>query len=530
MDGESGNRLRKLAQACMLVSSAGLMPAQGAFGACGDTERASPIYQAVDACRTRSVANETLIAQAAVTGGTLAPVLCIAGSNTGMPGSGLSPELCRDPAQFVCSRSQNSGYMLDSRCRVTILEQSEAGATPDAVTARCDVEARQATFIDGKASECPGHTLTDSCRATLRARYRRELARLERDVAYTPGRRAKFTELFDRVKDTYMRMIDGSSHLPQAMKSYLKARINRTTLPLTDSSLASRDHSTCHNSEPGGPSTGVYNSFEGLTGLNHTVHFCIGQAMNLDLSNPYTIMLVIGHELSHSIDPCALEMDVLYRTNPGSAAPHIGDRRVYPGLVSCLRGGDADHGCSGPGAVLHCNTRESRREVCRAEASAYAPAYPWTETYNGCWNTTGGQPSCFHPVHGDTHGSSNLADYRRTGVPYEQSGESFSDFMGAEVLGQIIAEDSAAGGRSVPPLTAGDRRDILLSNASTLARLHGVCLDRTTTPNTPDEHPPGFMRVNRFMMGSEGFRNSIGCPTVFPGAAEGGNPRTCHAL
>jgi hypothetical protein len=51
--------------------------------------------------------------------------------------------------------------------------------------------------------------------------------------------------------------------------------------------------------------------------------------------------------------------------------------------------------------------------------------------------------------------------------------------------------------------------------SSAFSRLHGVCLQS----NTPDEHPPGYLRLNRMIMGSRSFREAVGC-------SRGGAPGT----
>jgi hypothetical protein len=90
-----------------------------------------------------------------------------------------------------------------------------------------------------------------------------------------------------------------------------------------------------------------------------------------------------------------------------------------------------------------------------------------------------------------------LADYRKHGPKEDQSGESFSDFMAGEILGKILKQEKSL----------QVKRDSLVAITSTLSRLHGLCLKK----NTPDSHPPGFLRMNRIMMSSQEFRESIGC-------------------
>jgi hypothetical protein len=214
---------------------------------------------------------------------------------------------------------------------------------------------------------------------------------------------------------------------------------------------------------------------------------CAGFVANLEQMNPYLLMEILGHELSHSIDPCALERVALIETN--RAAPHRANE-AFPGLLECLRGGSGDRGC-GEGAALHCTTPQGIREECGTDLR--------------CFSEASATPNCDHAGAGHMHQVGPVresGDYRDAGVALEQSGESFGDFMGAEIVGRLMARDTAT-----PPGTpdALGKRDALVAIASAYSRLHGICM----SSNTPDEHPPGYLRVNRLIMGSQNFREAI---------------------
>lgn len=539
---------------CQLLA-AGTM--HTASAACGDAEKKTTIYRALQECKSTAAPLEAVqIGQLAAEAG-VEKVYCRTGTSTGILGQDLDSALCGDPSAFVCRASAGSGNILDSQCHLMAMDVADNNNTPEVSSVRCEVAAAQSALIDAHRSECPAKLSADDCRAQLSITYRKEINSAERKLVYTPERVIKVAKLFNRVKKQYLALIDSSTRIPEERKRMLKKMIalDRLRIPPEGKPPASLPgaselreatfsvDTSCDNSDPYGSSNAIYNDSYTKSD-DTTMNLCVGVFENLDNLNPYHVMTIIGHELSHSIDPCSLEQAYWYRAaggksedKPHNGAPGIADR-FFPGLVSCLRGGAGPDGCdtppgasaSDPRPFSRCTTWEGRRDECTEYANLSGGpegSAAWQDAYNGCDIESANTPSCTWGGEDPMRDPKNTASYRQHGAQLSQIGESFADFMGSEVVGRIIREDSqpsAAGVRFPGPIDLAGRRDLLISAASVFSRLHGVCVDH----NTLDQHPPGYLRTDRFMMGSQSFREAIGCGNTIPPADRGGT--TCHGF
>ena len=79
--------------------------------------------------------------------------------------------------------------------------------------------------------------------------------------------------------------------------------------------------------------------------------------------------------------------------------------------------------------------------------------------------------------------------------------KAYADFVAGEVMAGVIKDDQ-------PARKINQVKSIAAANA----RLHGVCM----TQNTPDPHPVGGIRSNGLFMGSELFRDAVGCQKIPP--------------
>ena len=469
-----------------------------AFAACGDSARATPEFRAAQACEQARAAHALGNATAEATAilSLQSTPYCLVRSPQG-PNPSFDSQLCTDPNGFVCGDATGPhGRVMNSNCEFLHLDSAQAGRTPAWVADHCSAETQIATAFETyrKTAACQGLSAR-SCRQRFNIRNRDIIQRTEREAIYTPARLERVSSLFERVRSEYIQQIQQSSRIPAARKAELIQKLQSTVL-LT--SPAQRDalldsnspHAECLNSTQGQPRTGAYNESLVSGGrITNTVVICAGFMTNLEQMNPYLLMEILGHEISHSINPCALEKIASierHQPEPNAANP------VFPGLLECLRGGATPNGC-GAGAILHCTTPAGIREECGSSHS--------------CRREAAQIPNCDHGGPGHTHRVGPVVgsgDYRDRSANLEQSGESFGDFMGAEIVGRIMARDSAT-----PPgfPSAQGKRDALIAISSAYSRLHGVCMNT----NTPDEHPPGFIRVNRLIMGSRSFREAIGC-------------------
>lgn len=177
---------------------------------------------------------------------------------------------------------------------------------------------------------------------------------------------------------------------------------------------------------------------------NQTFRFCNG--FLLKNNSEFSIAMVVAHELSHSIDPCGIQ-------SPKSMAPvkfgpvqdhypkEFEDQFPINHLLSCLR------------------SKESIGAVSLLDS------FP-------------------------------LFDYQKPFCGDDQIGESFSDWMGAEVL----ADYSEKHFSSLSP----NQKLIGFSNV-----FRNLCIDGT--PMGFDVHPDTKARIDRLIMANPKIREQIGC-------------------
>jgi hypothetical protein len=454
-----------------------LLPmAVNADEACGQQQKQTPVYNAFESCQEALAAKDVgdmnaSMASLAVDGycSTLENVTSTASLRN----------LCKDPAEAACA---SGGNTFNSKCQMNITKPSEIADTPDYVASHCVVIAKREKFIQDHKSECALGMSSNNCAATIRIKYSPALLQIERDAVYTPEKMKMISQMFNRVKQKYIEMIRASRIIPQSQKALLVSRIQSTTLAVPDNQGSDAD---CFNSSAHGASSDIYNDvYVGTAGPPH-VFICIGAVSMLDSMNPYDLMHTIGHEISHSIDPCIMEELSLAQ---GQGNSKISDQ-LYPGLVSCLRGGTGPDNCTG--AVLHCNSAEGISQYCRQQSDN-------AEDTQTCLTQAKQTPHCSMAPETDSQGDSSK--YNTNPEPLDQTGESFADFMGSEVLGSIIKED-----RKKNLITTSDQEDILTAIGEDYVNLHGKCLDT----NTNDEHPSGKIRVDRTIMGSKRLRDAL---------------------
>ncbi len=487
----------------LLLFIAGLRVTPG-FASCGDAERATPDYRAAESCLVAKAGEAVGGLPARVLGplSPRGPHYCrLPGSEGPVPS--LDGQICSDPNGFVCGpENRTAGRVMNSKCEYLHLDSELAARTPSWVDLKCTVDAKvEALYREFQASSC-AKIHTRICRQRFRVRHHAKLQALERAEIYSPERLERVQKAFDRVRSKFVELVRISERIPGARKESLINTLLGTEL-ITGSAKASalqnnRHYPECLNSTKGYPRTGAFNTDLVEPPAKRGVYLCAGFMANLEQINPYLLLQILGHELAHSIDPC--ELDTLIGVNAAT--------QVFPGLTQCLRGGGGESGC-GKGAVLNCTTKAGIREECGIEAS--------------CLSLARATPNCTHGGPGHMHQVGEVAssgDYRDRGAPLEQIGEAFSDFMGAEIVGRLMSEDSA-----VPPgqPDARGKRDALVSIASSYSRLHGACLKA----NTVDEHPPGYLRMNRLIMGSGSFRDAFGCRGA---PATSGAGVTCKAF
>ena len=411
----------------------------------------------------------------------------------------LLGSLCSDPNTFACSR--NHGVYLNSKCELALSDPKDISNSPAYVAGRCSFETKKEAFLKSHRDSCTESSIQDgSCNDLIKIKYAEEILELEQKEFYTPERVQKLKSTFDLVLGIYKEKISQSKTIRPDMKTKLISRISETTVLVPP--FEGMGPPECANTGPTGPESGIYND------QNSHIVFCVGAAAMIDNMNLYDLIHTLGHELSHSIDPCALEQAALAETTPDSPLrkgdPTIG-MDTYRGLISCLRGGKGPRACEG--SVLHCNS-EKALEDAKNEQLQYASMWGPNDSedlelkkqISARYEAT---PDCDHGKSDPTQNQNDLSQYRKDSEPVEQIRESFSDFMGSEIAGEALKRQLDKG--KLSPL---DQADALSSISADYARLHGGC---ENVGNTNDPHPPGAIRLNRVIMSSESFRKNLSC-------------------
>lgn len=219
--------------------------------------------------------------------------------------------------------------------------------------------------------------------------------------------------------------------------------------------------------------------------------------------NDFDLLHVIAHEISHAIDPCNLEVD--FNNKKMNVEGISNSKKVtpvfYDKLVPCLVGGHKSDSCQK--SILHCNSKEGIDAYCKIVAQNTNSGFDdqeRQELFQECLQTVVNYPNCSFGDEDPSFNMMDLSDYKKGKYLQSQVSESFADFMASEVVGQMTLNKDYS-----TPQSIGDKIDSLVALTSVLARLHGRCLEG----NTNDPHPPSHLRINRVVMSSKKFRDSL---------------------
>ncbi len=454
------------------------------FANCGDGARQSKVYRAFVACQElRAAKLPTEINQ--LTQKITDNGFCgINGCDT----NETLNKVCTDPAGYVCQ--QNQGRYLTTDCEIDLTKPEDVANTPDYVDAECRAQAQADLFFEAHKSECPSAWGPDICQKILKISHSAELDLLEKKAVYTAERQDKLTAVFQRIQKKYLSLIKTSTIIPENRKSMLIEKIRLTHLQ-----VAPADDVPCMNTGAKGPETELFNQLS-PDGKNLIV-VCIGAMSLLDHLNEKELMMTIAHELSHSIDPCSIEVDYSLKDqgDPDLAL------KTFPKLLQCLRGGTGLRGCEN--GTLNCNSDQGITQFRHQYESAIKGS---VLKKIGAWmherQLVDDAPDCPMGKSDPRQDGDDGSDYRRDPQPVDQIQESFADFMGAEVVGHILQED-----QQLKHLDQKSQLNALVATAASFDQLHGVC----QKDNTHDEHPVGMIRMNRNIMSSKYFREALGC-------------------
>ncbi|MBC7398229.1 MAG: hypothetical protein H7333_12375 [Bdellovibrionales bacterium] len=391
-------------------------------------------------------------------------------------------QVCADPVGYVCKKAPPKGRLLNSKCKINFNDNADAGQTPEVRKLSADIKLATSSFLNAHRTECTKGLV---CESYLRMKYREELKKVQIKLAYTPDRTRKINNTFSKVKESAIELIGESKNLSATAKMIMIARIDSTTLrdPYKE------EVNSCYFLGSDGADTGIFNEVSVHDPGESKVNFCLGAIAMTDREEESSLVWTLGHELSHSFDPCTMDM----LTGGGAHGPSGDD--AFNSTNRCLRGGKGPRGCGG--GVLHCNDNKSIIEYCESETRSKGG-----DEFDLCSRTTRKYPNC--PWHAPDRDSMSSASYRKGPHAVEQIAESFSDFFGAQIYGRMLVKKN-----SKNPMSNSEKQDLLVGLGADFASLHGICLNQ----NTNDEHPPGRIRLQNNLLANPEFAKTL-CPAT----------------
>jgi hypothetical protein len=206
--------------------------------------------------------------------------------------------------------------------------------------------------------------------------------------------------------------------------------------------------------------------------------YCSGLRIQND--SEFQMAFIMAHELTHSIDPCGISIgpeDYRFKYTPDASREKAENEYPIPGVIKCLRSEKSIHaGFFKPNQMM---------------ASGYGQVGP-----GGGYMP---DPSMMPP----TKPTSKLPLF----CDKDQIGESFSDWMAAEVTPEYIQ-------KNFPKLSVDQYRN----GYSNIWR--GICEDevaKTLNPNFGyDPHPDQVDRTNRLILAQPTIRKQMNCTKPLP--------------
>lgn len=387
-------------------------------------------------------------------------------------------KLCEDPVRYVCSKAPPRGRYLNSACKITFYDNESAAQLPEVMGTMKKIDVDTAQFVAVHQQEC--NFIGPPCSDQLRVLHEKDFKMIALNAAYTPERLERLNEAFIKVKNAARSLIQNSKRLTLAQKSFILKQIEHTTLrdPFKDSL------EPCELPNGSEPDTGVYNDSLGANSKRPKITICLGSIAETSRQDDASLMLTLGHELTHSIDPCTMDTLSLENNKIWNG------NQIYGPIIACLRGVKDLSDCNT--GVLHCNDEISKKGYCSNNANLQQEVMGKMT----CPEFLRRVPNCNFGLPDPTDQDEDLSHYRKAPGTVAQINESFSDFFGAQIYAKILKDDEITHHGTLTQLR---KRDIAASMGAEFASLHGICLKE----NTNDEHPPGTIRVLNNILGNK---------------------------
>ncbi len=232
----------------------------------------------------------------------------------------------------------------------------------------------------------------------------------------------------------------------------------------------------CSNQVSNSPSVdGLLYVNAGYYKASNTFLYCSGLLMKN--SSYYQAYFTIAHELSHSIDPCNIGNGPEdYRFEYKGAFNKQMAEQMFPfsGVLSCLRSNDSVAARDLSVATVNANGNSSGARGGMIGLPSGAPPAVFNSTAAFCEK--------------------------------DQIGESFADWMAAEILPELVADKF---GKRTP-----EKNRLGFSNVA-----RGMCDDERVTPRSADvdatdPHPYWYLRTNKVLLAQPKIRSLMGCPEI----------------
>jgi len=290
-------------------------------------------------------------------------------------------------------------------------------------------------------------------------------------------------KIFPQIKSIMIERIN-EFNIPDEQKKFMIGKIK--SIQFAGSNCTELNQNT------GGPSVG--NSGEVVSSLlvpnafydsaRNTFKFCSG--FLLQSTSEFQIAMTIGHELSHSIDPCQIAFgptDMGFKYKNSDDLKKMEQEFPLNKVLACLRN---------PNSV-------------EAKNLTMAQAVQIGNDGYGNYPTLGGSPYPTYPSPGGLIGMAGQPFQQKPSFcNSDQVTESFSDWMGAEVLPRYIQKNYN--------LTPEQYREGY-ANAN---RINCWSYPDTSDNFNYQTHPAISKRINKIMLVNPKIRTQMGCPEKHP--------------
>lgn len=313
-------------------------------------------------------------------------------------------------------------------------------------------------------------------------------AEAEKDLGMEKDAQKIKDKVFPQIKDLIVARLE-KMEIPDKQKKFMISKVNAIEFEGTN----------CNEGPNGATVASLYTPNAFYNPKSNTFKYCSGYLMQSN--SEFSMAAVIAHELGHSIDPCNIaegpkDFGFKYSSDDISKM-----EKEYPikGLISCLRDKRSAGARNFMVAPLiksmapYGSMGKDRSGEDEEELLKFTPSHRGNHRH-------GGEGGMARSAGGSGGGERPKANFCKD----DQIGESFSDWLSAEVTPDYIASNHKLSAKQMQLGYSNTRR--------------GVCRQTPDDESNTDEHPSDTIRYNKIMLANPKVREQMGCPKDNPDA------------